>query len=243
MLKCYIIDDELHAINILKSFILDNPALELAGFSQNPLEALNAIMNSTICVDILFLDINMPKISGIEVAKLVQRFTNVIITTAFSNYGQQAFEVDAYDYLLKPISYEKFLYSISKVKRIIDIKKEKNEHELSFFYVKSDIKGKLVKINVLDILFIEAALNYVIIKINNKTKQQITYLTMNEMLETLPSNFYRIHKSFIVNMNKIDSISGNTLYLEDGSVLTVGASYKELLFNALNEKVVKTKRF
>jgi len=240
--SCYIIDDELHAINILKDLISINSKLELIGFQQDEIVGINSIVNAEVSPDILFLDINMPKLSGIKAAELVRPYTHVIITTAFADYGLQAFEADVYDYLLKPISHDKFIQSISKVAKLIETSIVENV-ELSNFFVKGDNKGKHIKINIQEISFIEAALNYVIIHTDNILKQQITYLTMNEILGSLPRSFMRIHKSYIVNTAKISLVSGSNIHLENNSILTIGSSYKEAFWDYFNNLVVKSKRF
>ena len=141
-LTCYIVDDESHSIEILKSFIEKTPGLELAGSSTDPLFALNEVMVAGP-PDITFLDVDMPELSGLELAGLINEYTKVVFTTSFPEYAIDAFEIDAEDYLLKPIAYERFLKSIKKVKKNMLEKSPGNDQPDDFFLIKSEIKGKM----------------------------------------------------------------------------------------------------
>lgn len=244
MLNCYIADDEPAAVSLLSHFVAESPGLNLVGSSNSALEAYDYIVKSRDRIDIAFLDVNMPKLSGIEMAKLVRNNTHVIITTAFTEYGREAFEADVYDYLLKPISYEKFLQSVNKVRKLIEAPAQIDGDAATYFFIQSENKGKLIKINIGHITYVEAALNYVIIYLDNMSKKtkQLTYLTMSEILKHLPENFIRIHKSFIVDIARISYLSGNTLYLEDNTILTVGSTYKKELHAVINRRLIKSSR-
>jgi DNA-binding LytR/AlgR family response regulator len=241
MLNCYIADDEPAAVNILKHFVSETPGLMLVGNSCSALEALDFIMSSEAQIDIAFVDVSMPKLSGIEMAKLVRDRTNVIITTAFSEYGHKAFEADVCDYLIKPIAYEKFLRSINKVRKHIEKSITAESRDASYFFIQSDNKGKIIKVNIEEIIYIEAALNYIEIHLSNNRKH-LTYLTMSEILQSLPENFVRIHKSHIVDVSRISFLSGNNLNLENKIILSVGSSYKKALHDIIAKKLIKTKR-
>lgn len=237
MITCYIIDDEFHAIETLSDMIADTPGLKLVGTATDPLVGFEYI-TSNEAPDLTFLDIHMPKLSGLELATLVNQLTTIIFTTAYDKFAVQAFEKDALDYLLKPITPERFLKCIAKYKkgRVATPVKE------PYFYIKGDIKGKMIRINLDQITYIEGALNYIIIHLV-EGKSEITYLTMTEIEQYLPPNdFSRIHRSFIVNNHKIKSIGGNDIILNDKTALTIGPAYKEPFFNKLNENLIKTKR-
>jgi len=237
MIKCYVIDDEFHAIEILCDLISKTPGLELVGHATNPLVGLDFVTANA--PDLTFVDINMPELSGLEFAELVNMYTNIIFTTAYDQFAVKAFEKEALDYLLKPIAHERFLKCINKYKK----QNAKFRHIVQdHFYVKCDVKSKMVRINTADVVFIEGALNYIIIHTSDG-KQQITYLTMGEIQNYLPlETFSRIHKSFIINNTKIKSISGNVISLENKTLLSIGNAYKEAFFLNLNKTLIKTKR-
>src|SRR6185437_11434262 len=159
-LTCYIVDDETHSIEILKSFIEKTPGLTLTGSATDPLFALNEVMVDDP-PDVTFLDVDMPELSGMEFAELVNAHTRIIFTTSFCEYAVEAFEKNAEDYLLKPIGYERFLKAIKKVKTNILNKERKNNRVDEFFLIKSDVKGKMIKIIKNDIILVEAMQNYV----------------------------------------------------------------------------------
>jgi two-component system LytT family response regulator len=180
MTSCYIIDDELHAIQVLAGYVNKTPGLELAGSTENPLEGLNEFREKGYA-DITFVDIDMAQLSGIEVATLIGNKTSVVFTTAFPKYAVEAFEKDASDYILKPITYERFLKCINKITARIGSKKEND-----FFYIQCESKGKIIKLNYDDIIFVEALKNYV--SIHTADNKHLTYLTLKEMEGSLPPN-------------------------------------------------------
>nr|WP_295873279.1 LytTR family DNA-binding domain-containing protein [uncultured Chitinophaga sp.] len=241
MISCYIIDDELHAIQVLAKYIEQTPGLLLAGSSENPLEALQ-IFRENGHADITFVDIDMPQISGMELSELLQGETSIVFATAYDKYALQAFEKNAFDYILKPISYERFLKCINKlnskeVKAATPNEKGIRDH----FYIQYEMKGKIVKIEYNDVIYVQALKNYVIV--HTLQAKYITYLTMKEMEESLPTTlFMRVHKSFIVNLTKVVGIDGSCIQLKDKMELTIGSGYKEAFFQHLNEKIIKTKR-
>ena len=238
MLSCYIVDDEAHAIETLASYIEKTPGLKLLGSSTNPLEALE-IIGSSVHPDITFLDVDMPQLSGIDLAGLINDRTAVIFTTAFPNYALEAFEKNASDYLLKPISFDRFLISVKKVSSLIRPTSDKPAGD--HIYVKSSIKGKLIKINITDIMYAESIKNYLVIYTGNE--KLITYLTLGELEKVLPENqFFRVHRSFLVNANMIKSISGSTIQLLDNTQISLGTMYKSALQDYINNKLIKSSR-
>ncbi|MVT11409.1 LytR/AlgR family response regulator transcription factor [Chitinophaga tropicalis] len=241
MISCYIVDDEKHAIQVLAKYIEQTPGLLLMGTSENPLEALQ-IFREKGYADITFVDIDMPQLSGIDLSELLHDKTSIVFATAYDKYAVQAFEKNAIDYILKPISYERFLKCINKQNsRIVKSPQEEEDNSRGHFYIQYEMKGKIVKLAYEDVVQIQALKNYVIIHAHNG--KYITYLTMKEMEESLPpAIFMRVHKSFIVNLTKVVAIDGNLIQLKDKMELTLGVSYKEAFFNRLNEKMIKTKR-
>lgn len=231
-----IVDDEPLALDILETFISRVPELELAGKCNNAVEA-GEVLDSRK-VDVMFLDIQMPHITGIEFLRSLEDPPLVVFTTAYANFAVEGFDLDALDYLLKPISFERFMKSVQKIKDHMAFQRDEEEDqsaEKDFFFVKAD--KKLMKINYSEISYIEGLKDYVIIWL--ETTRIITLQTMKSLEEKLDSkNFRRIHRSYIVNLNKINAVNGSMVEIEfKGQVrqLPVGKNYKEELMNVIGE--------
>ena len=229
-LQCIIADDEPIARQILENYIGDTPHLELVATCKNAFEVMEELQKHR--VDILFLDINMPKLSGLSLLKTMQQKPNVIITTAYSEYAVEGFELAVTDYLLKPFSLERFLQAVMKVssqtneevKPIITSAKPTE----SFIFVKSD--KKIIKVNLDDISHVEAYGNYVKIYTD---KMILTPQSMTDFLTKLPDNFLRIHKSFVINFNYLKLIDGNQMVLQNDVKLTIGKSYRKSVLDRI----------
>jgi DNA-binding LytR/AlgR family response regulator len=208
-LKCLVIDDEPVARDLLLEFIEDIEYLQVAGIAENPLQALSFITSESI--DIIFLDINMSKINGIEFIKSSKMAAQIIMTTAYAEYAVEAYGLDVVDYLVKPISFERFLKACNKAKEGCAAKNlgvnppnKTDDH----FFVKCD--NQIEKILYTDLVYAEAMLNYVML--HTRTKKMMVYLTIKSLEDQLPPGiFIKVHKSFIVNVNMIKSIQGNML--------------------------------
>lgn len=209
-IQCYIIDDEPLARKGLKEYIADTEFLQLAGEFDNPLKAADGISRGE--AQLLFLDIQMPKITGLEFFRMLQHPPPVIFTTAYPQYALEGFEVNALDYLVKPISFDRFLKAAMKAREYYEMR-EKNAAGTGYsadgyFFIKAD--NKLVKLQYNDVLFVEALQNYVVI--HTKDKKYLTYLTFKSVEEYLPANqFIKTHKSYIIAASRIDSIEGNDI--------------------------------
>ncbi|WP_445748193.1 LytR/AlgR family response regulator transcription factor [Polaribacter sp.] len=213
-IRCLIIDDEPSSQNVLKSFIQKIDYLEYVDVCNNALEALEFLKSNVI--DLLFLDINMPHLSGIDFYKSLKNPPKVIFTTAYSAFALEGFELDAVDYLLKPFSFERFLKAVSKVKDL-------NDNNIEFVFIKSDKKIHQLKID--DIYFIEGLGDY--IKVHLKNNFLITYKPLKLMYNSLPkSTFIQVHKSYIVNKNKLDYIEGNVANINSNKI-PLGEKYKK----------------
>lgn len=231
-LTCWIIDDEPLAIELLESYVAKTSFLKLTGSYSSAVQAMQDA--TTQSVDIMFLDIQMPEISGIEFARFVKEDTRIIFTTAFSEYALEGYRVDALDYLLKPISYTKFLEACKKALKWFEMKKSALDNvsstpsqgqEEEQMFVKAD--HKLIRILFKDILYIEGWKDYVKIHLKDKPHPILSLMSMKGLEDTLPSTrFIRIHRSFIIQKNKIDSISKNRVMIGDKE-LPIGESYKE----------------
>lgn len=229
-LQCIIADDEPIARQILENYIEEIPNLELVVSCKNAFEVIEVLQKQT--VDILFLDINMPKLSGLGLLKTLQTKPNVIITTAYPEYAIEGFELEVIDYLLKPFSLERFLIAVNKVKKKtstqINSPIEKKENSTSIF-VKSD--KRIIKINFDTIYHIEAYGNY--IKIFND-KMILTPHTLSSFLEKLPNNFLRIHKSYVINFDKLKLIDGNLVVLTNDTKLRIGKSFRKIVLDKID---------
>jgi DNA-binding LytR/AlgR family response regulator len=211
IINCIIIDDEPLARTGLKEYIADIDFLNLLGEFDNPLSATELI--GTCDVHLIFLDIQMPKITGLDFFKTLKDPPAVIFTTAYPQYALDGFEVNALDYLVKPISFDRFLKAALKAKEFYEVRQKNNADTITgnapdHFFIKAD--NKLVKILFDDILFVEAKQNYVTIQ--TTSKKFISYLTFKSVEEYLPgSRFIKVHKSFIIAAAKVDSIDGNEI--------------------------------
>ena len=207
ILRCVIIDDEPIARKGLKEYMQDASFLQLAGEFDNPLKAADMLVREKI--DLLFLDIQMPKMTGMEFLKTLSHPPMVIFTTAYPQYAVEGFEWNAIDYLLKPFSFERFWKAVSKARSMQEtIAQPAPSGGPDYFFIKTD--NKLVKVLYDDILFVEALQNYV--AVYTTSKKYITYLTFHSIEAHLPpARFIRTHKSYIVAANKVESIEGNEI--------------------------------
>ena len=237
-----IVDDEPLAIDVLETYVEQVPDLNIVAKCTNALEANEVLRKEDI--DLLFLDIQMPQITGIDFLKSLSNPPMVIFTTAYSNYALEGFDLNALDYLLKPISLDRFMKAVNKAMEQYDLTHKSgtsagDTSEASgedFFFVKAD--KKLVKVKYDDILYIEGLKDYVIIRM--KEGRVITLQTMKSLEEKLPAGkFKRIHRSYIVSLDKINAVVGNMVEVtEKGQTKTlpVGKNYRDELLAIVNEK-------
>lgn len=221
-LKCLIIEDELPAQRVLKNYISDVPSLELIGTYTSAVEALEKIRENDI--DLLFLDINLPKLSGLNFLRSLSNPPQVIITTAYPDYAPEGFELSVVDYLLKPFSFERFLQAVSKVESSDPSESEVNkDRSQTFTFIKVD--KTLQKVDFEDILFIESDRDYVKIVMKNNSFMHLQ--TLKHWEELLPDDtFVRVHKSFIINIQKAEKIVGNRIEVGD-EIIPIGRHYKQ----------------
>ncbi len=235
-----IIDDEQHSINLLEEFIKDITDLKLVLSTTNVLEAISFIQNEM--PDIIFLDINMPKVSGFEFLKLIKSTDHspyVILITAYSEYAVQGFDLDVFDYLVKPVPFERFLKSIQKVQLLQKKLKNTDSGQEDYFFVKVDSKNKSVKISLSEILYIQGLKNYV--SIFTSSGRIVTMLNMKDIEDHLKSNkFIRVHRSYIIPTDRISKIDGNRVFISpDSTEIPIGESYKDALYKFLSERSIK----
>lgn len=219
-----IVEDQLAAQRILNSYIEQVPNLELIGTYITPLEAIGQL--NKVQIDILFLDVHLPKISGIDFLKMLSDPPAVILTTAFTEYALEGFELDVVDYLLKPFSFERFLKAISKINRFA----KGNEPIFREKYLFLRAQGVIQKVKIEDIRYIEAKGSFVLVY--TASSRHIANTSLQEILARLGSNFIRCHKSFAVNIAAITRIVGNTIKI-DACSIAIGRTYREQLMTKL----------
>jgi len=232
--KCLIIDDEPLARDLIRNHIekLDN--FEIVAECGDAMKALQELRDHKI--DLMFMDIQMPQITGLEFLKILKNPPKVIITTAYREYALDGFELDVVDYLLKPITFERFLKSVNKYYQVSREEEpvsapvsEVIQSDEDFIYVKEN--KRVIKVNLSDILYVEGLSEYV--QIFTDKKKIVTKTTMTSLEEKLPSDgFLRIHKSFIVSMSRIEAFTASTIEVP-GKELPIGRSYKSAVLNAL----------
>lgn len=229
-MTCILADDEEPARLLLQSYISKTKELNLLGSFSNGLEARDFLEKNK--VDLVFLDINMPELSGLSVARIVQPRPIIIFTTAYSEYASEGFELDVIDYLTKPFSLERFLKSVNKARQYHEFNNPPTAPpSADYFFVKADYK--MVKINFAEIEYIEGMREYV--RIHLIKKKVVTLLPMTKMESILPADrFLRVHKSSIVNLDFIDAIHGNEIELGPHRI-SIGATYKESVEQRLKE--------
>ncbi len=236
MIRCLVVDDKPLAIDILNDYISKVPDLILVFSSANPLEALEYLMKNE--VDLVFLDIQMPQLNGVQFMKIVQGKCKIVLTTAYTEYALDGFENDAIDYLLKPISFERFYKAVQKAQHYFNAKNEpqvvaqviETTPAADYIFVKTEYK--LVKINIDDILYIEGMQNYV--AIYTKTEKIISLQNIKKMEEQLSKKqFARVHKSYMVALNKINSIERSRIYIAD-AVIPLGDVYRDGFYQSIS---------
>ena len=239
MINCIIVDDEQHAIDILEHYVKQTPHLTHVASFTNPIEALKFIAGQKI--DLVFLDIHMPELSGIDFIKAIQNKSKVILTTAYSEFALEGYELYVVDYLLKPIRLPRFLAAVQKVAEQANTTAEASSEtkEDDYIFVKTEAKGKLLKINLADIDFIESMKNYMAIHAGGQ--KILVYTSMKELEERLPKKqFIRVHKSFIIPISRITGIEGNMVRLKNVSAeILIGESYKAELMEIIKGKMIQ----
>jgi DNA-binding LytR/AlgR family response regulator len=218
VLKCLVVDDEELARILLKTYIEKTESLTLIGSTENPLEALQMLQNQE--VDLLFLDIQMPELSGTSIAKIVNPKTRIIFTTAYSQYALAGFDLNVLDYLLKPITYERFQQAIEKAKDYFQIQSQEETITIKSGY-------DLHKIRLNDILFIEGSSEYVTFQ--TAEKRIMSYQTLKSLEISLPNQqFMRVHRSYIVNKGKVKLLKGKELLIENYKIPVSETYFEEV---------------
>ena len=246
MLRCLAVDDEAFATRLLASYIQKIPTLELVGTTTNPLEALQWVQEGR--ADLVFLDIQMPELTGLQFLKICGHRCKVILTTAYPEYALDGYEHDVVDYLLKPIAFDRFLRAVQKAQTLFPAAAPVAPPpppapvassplialSADYLFVKGESKNKYLKLNYADILYIQGLKNYVSIHVPGQ--RVVTYQTLRDLEAQLPQPpFVRVHKSFIISLDHLRMVEGNTLLVGTESI-TVGETYREEFFKLIREK-------
>jgi two-component system, LytTR family, response regulator len=247
MIRCIIVDDEPLALHVLEDYLSKIPFLQLAKSTTNPIEALTLVQEGNI--DLVFLDVQMPELTGIQFLRIANGKAKVILTTAYPQYALEGYELDVIDYLLKPIAFDRFFKAVQKAQAVLQpatapaanvrapleaapAPQAQQDFLSDFIFVKTEHKIQKVYLN--DILFIEGLKDY--ISIFTPNERIITLQNMKKMEDALPAkHFTRVHKSYIVSINKIDSIERSRISIGD-KIIPVGDTYRDDFFKIIDGK-------
>lgn len=231
-MKVIAVDDEPLALGQLTKYISQVPFMELSGAFTSSLEALRFLQDTE--VDAMFIDINMPDLSGIELVRSLPSAPLTVLTTAYSEYAVEGYKVDAVDYLLKPFTLSEFITSAEKLRSRATLLEAagKPAQNNDFVFFKSDYK--IIKIRTADILYIESMSEYLKIFLQDEQMPRVVLMSFAKLLEKLPQDlFIRIHRSYVINLSKVEEVSGGMVLLENGKSLPIGESYRAALLNRL----------
>lgn len=232
MIRCLAIDDEPLALQQIAAYINKVPFLELAAQCQSALEARQFLSDDR--VDALFCDINMPDLNGMDFVKSLTAPPLVVFTTAYSEYAIEGFKVNAVDYLLKPFGMQEFMRAANRLQERLSIPASAPSETDDTLFLKTDYR--IVKVNIPDIRYVEAMSEYLKVWIEGEAKPIITLLSMKKMEERLPDNFMRIHRSYIINLDKIQEVNKNRVIMDADTYLPIGDLYKEAFQAYLDKK-------
>ena len=240
-ITCLIADDEPMALSLIESYVLKTPFLELKAKCNSAIKAME-FLETDSDIDLFFLDIQMPDLTGIEFSKLLPAKSKVIFTTAFDQYAIEGYKVNALDYLLKPFDYNEFLNAAQKARNHIETnslqntENQQNNKNSDFIFVKSEYRQ--IKINFNEILYIEGLKDYVKIYTSSHPRPILTLMSLKKLEEELPSEqFMRVHRSYIISLEKIEAIERNHVVIKEGFI-TIAPNYKDILMEYIKGKSI-----
>lgn len=235
-MKCVIIDDEPLAVDVIEAYVNQVGGMEIVAKCNNPLEAITILNKHQ--VDLVFLDIEMPNLTGLDLVKTVANIPQFIFTTAYPQHALEGFELNATDYLVKPIPFQRFLKAVSRAKEkyaleqsiVPEANTSSGENNNNFIFVKSEYEN--IKVNVQDIEYIEGLKDYIKIHLKGQAKTLLTLSSFKAILEKLPSNFIRTHRSYIINIDCIRALQKSNVVINDIRI-PIGETYKEVVLKRL----------
>ena len=240
-ITCLIADDEPMALSLIESYVLKTPFLELKAKCNSAIKAME-FLETDSDIDLFFLDIQMPDLTGLEFSRLLPAKSKVIFTTAFDQYAIEGYKVNALDYLLKPFDYNEFLNAAQKARNHLETnstqnaENQQNNKNSDFIFVKSEYRQ--IKINFNEILYIEGLKDYVKIYTSSHPRPILTLMSLKKLEEELPSEqFMRVHRSYIISLEKIEAIERNHVVVKDGFI-TIAPNYKDILMEYIKEKSI-----
>ena len=240
-ITCLIADDEPMALSLIESYVLKTPFLELKAKCNSAIKAME-FLETDSDIDLFFLDIQMPDLTGLEFSRLLPAKSKVVFTTAFDQYAIEGYKVNALDYLLKPFDYNEFLNAAQKARNHFEIncvqnaENQQNKKKSDFIFVKSEYRQ--IKINFSEILYIEGLKNYVKIYTSSHPRPILTLMSLKKLEEELPAEqFMRVHRSYIISLEKIEAIERNHVVIKDGFI-TIAPNYKDILMEYIKGKSI-----
>lgn len=240
-ITCLIADDEPMALSLIESYVLKTPFLELKAKCNSAIKAME-FLETDSDIDLFFLDIQMPDLTGLEFSRLLPAKSKVVFTTAFDQYAIEGYKVNALDYLLKPFDYNEFLNAAQKARNhfetnsLQNTENQQNNKNSDFIFVKSEYRQ--IKINFSEILYIEGLKDYVKIYTSSHPRPILTLMSLKKLEEELPSEqFMRIHRSYIISLEKIEAIERNHVVIKEGFI-TIAPNYKDILMEYIKGKSI-----
>lgn len=240
MIKCLVVDDEQPAVDIIAAYVQQVPYLQLVATTTSPLKGIQIMQEQKI--DLVFLDIQMPEVTGIDFVKAIGNRCKVVFVTAYNQYAIEGFDLDVVDYLLKPVSFARFLKTAQKVKDTVEPAKLYHPaaaSSMDFIMVHGDSKGKLIKIELDEIDYIEGMGNYVAFFCG--ARKTLSLMNMKDLEDSLPKDrFMRVHKSFIVSVTKIAGVEGNIILIKQNpkAQISIGKAYRDVFLEAMKARMV-----
>ncbi|BAO77379.1 LytR/AlgR family response regulator transcription factor [Winogradskyella sp. PG-2] len=235
-MRCVIIDDEPLAVDVIETYVNQIGGMEIVAKCNNPLDAITILNKHQI--DLVFLDIEMPNLTGLDLVKTIENIPQFIFTTAYPQHALEGFELNATDYLVKPIPFQRFLKAVSRAKEkyaleqsiVPQAKTSSEKNNIDFIFVKSEYEN--IKVNVQDIEYIEGLKDYIKIHLKDQAKSLLTLSSFKAILEKLPSNFIRTHRSYIINIDCIRALQKTKVVINDIRI-PIGETYKEVVLKRL----------
>lgn len=226
MIRCYVIDDENYAIEFMARLIERMPELQMVGCETNPMEALRKLVTREVETDLIFLDVEMPKLNGMDFASQAGHLAHIVLVTGDASLSLQAYELGVVDYLVKPVSFNRFTQSINRIKNLIKPIMSMQQIEGKKIGIRHGLNNTITYVELKEITHVEASSNYCIVFSENSAAIK-THIRLSDMEESLGKGFMRVHRSFIINLGKITKFYGNTIVLNKASEVPLGKSYRE----------------